>query len=206
MSELTFSEQLKKERKKTGLSAEKFAVKLGIPANTYRDWETGRSQPPAYSMPMILDAIERTLIKSEFEKNDWDPGKKGSFSREGEENPFHLLKGQVYDMYIPVSNIESLSKYHQVTDFPRALIRTIVHDDGSGETVVSFYTGFEHYKSFFNQLTVVYDPKEGTLTDFITDLIARLKDSFFRWNESLEYHKADFNALFSECEMEELID
>jgi len=206
MSEITFSEQLKKERKRTGLSAEKFAVKLDIPANTYRDWETGRSQPPAYSMPMILDAIERALIKSEFEKNDWEPGEKGSFSREREEDkPFHLIKGQVYDMYIPVGNIESLAKYHQVPDFPRALIRTIVHDDGEGGTAVDFYTGFEHYGSPFFQVGVMYDPKSGSLADFITDFIARLKDNYFRWDEALEYCASDFNSLLYEYGIDELI-
>ena len=149
MTDITFSEKIKRARKQAGLSAEKFAAKYNIPANTYRDWEAGRSKPPAYTMPMILAMIEKDLIKSEFERSEEDTGKEDPVPQgRGDDKSFHLLKGQVYDMFFPVVNIQSLAKYHQVPNFPRAIIRTIVHDAGNGETVVSFLTGFEHYKSF----------------------------------------------------------
>ena len=206
MADISFSDKIKQARKQTGLSVEKFAAKYDIPANTYRDWEAGRSKPPAYSAPMILNMIEKDLIKNELEKDDWKPGIKGMPSQiSGEEKSFHLIKGQVYDMYIPVGNIESLAKYHQVPDFPRALIRTIVHDDGEGGTAVDFYTGFEHYGSPFFQVGVMYDPKSGSLADFITDFIARLKDNYFRWDEALEYCASDFNSLLYEYGIDELI-
>ena len=47
------SDRIKKLRKKTGLSQNKFSAKFGIPVRTLQQWEQGISAPPDYLVRMM---------------------------------------------------------------------------------------------------------------------------------------------------------
>lgn len=54
---------IKEIRALTGLSAQKFGDKYGIPMRTIQNWEGGVNTPPEY----VLKLLER-VVKEDFEK------------------------------------------------------------------------------------------------------------------------------------------
>ena len=43
----------------TGLKMTKFAALYGIPYRTLQDWESGRSSPPAYVLPLLERCVKQ---------------------------------------------------------------------------------------------------------------------------------------------------
>lgn len=54
---------IKELRQMTGLSAQKFGDKYGIPLRTIQNWEGGVNTPPPY----VLTLLER-VVKEDFKK------------------------------------------------------------------------------------------------------------------------------------------
>lgn len=54
---------IKELRKMTGLSAQKFGDKYGIPMRTIQNWEGGVNTPPAY----VVSLLER-VVKEDYKK------------------------------------------------------------------------------------------------------------------------------------------
>ncbi len=46
-------------RNLTGLKMTKFAELYGIPYRTLQDWESGRSSPPAYVLPLLERCVKQ---------------------------------------------------------------------------------------------------------------------------------------------------
>lgn len=57
--EPTFAERLTKARKAAGLTQEAMAQRLQIPKRTIEDWSTGKSSPPAWTQPLLIQELER---------------------------------------------------------------------------------------------------------------------------------------------------
>jgi putative transcriptional regulator len=53
-------------RKLSGLNVRQFIEKYGIPYTTYHDWETGKSNPPAY----LIKLLERVVREDFPEKGE----------------------------------------------------------------------------------------------------------------------------------------
>ncbi|KZC36496.1 MULTISPECIES: helix-turn-helix domain-containing protein [Rhodanobacter] len=74
-----FSERLRAEREKRGLTQPAAAGHLGIPLATYRSYESGRSEPPisllakmmAAGMDGMFVAVGRSLNELTSESIDW---------------------------------------------------------------------------------------------------------------------------------------
>lgn len=56
-----FSERLKKLRKNTKLTQEKFADKFGIPRTTYSGYETGKSEPDLATITILADYFDVSI-------------------------------------------------------------------------------------------------------------------------------------------------
>lgn len=66
------ADRLRELRSQTKLSQSEFAEQIGIPIQTYSQWETGRRNPPSY----VVDMIEKLM------KLDWyAPGKHTNVKR-----------------------------------------------------------------------------------------------------------------------------
>ena len=61
--------ELKELRKRTGLSAKKFADKYNIPKRTYEKWESGERTPPLYVINMLTEKVERDLFLMSIAKD-----------------------------------------------------------------------------------------------------------------------------------------
>lgn len=65
----TFSQKLKKARKKTGFTQEETALKTGIPRSTLANYEAGRTEPDIENLGKLADLYEVSI--------DWLVGTKG---------------------------------------------------------------------------------------------------------------------------------
>ena len=59
IQEPPFAERLTKARKAAGLTQEAMAQRLQIPKRTIEDWSTGKSSPPAWTQPLLIQELER---------------------------------------------------------------------------------------------------------------------------------------------------
>lgn len=55
---MSFSEQLKAERKRLNLSQVKFGEVFEIPRRTVENWETGKIEPPTYVQKLIIEKLQ----------------------------------------------------------------------------------------------------------------------------------------------------
>jgi DNA-binding transcriptional regulator YiaG len=69
-SELDCAEWLKSLREKAGLSAIEVANSLGIPYQTYSQWESGRRKPPYYVIQMITTILNQAMMDAKKNTND----------------------------------------------------------------------------------------------------------------------------------------
>lgn len=65
----TFSQKLKKARKKTGFTQEETALETGIPRSTLANYEAGRTEPDIENLGKLADFYEVSI--------DWLVGTKG---------------------------------------------------------------------------------------------------------------------------------
>ena len=54
---MSFSDRLKEARKRTGLTQIQIAEKLGITAQSYSQYETGKRRPKSDTLSKIADAL-----------------------------------------------------------------------------------------------------------------------------------------------------
>ena len=61
MTELTFAENLKSARAKTGMSQQKMSDLMLIPKRTIEEWEASRRTPPEYVQRFVLNELESLI-------------------------------------------------------------------------------------------------------------------------------------------------
>ena len=69
-SELDCAEWLKSLRERAGMSAIEVATSLGIPYQTYSQWESGRRKPPYYVVQMITTILNQAMRDAKKNTND----------------------------------------------------------------------------------------------------------------------------------------
>ena len=62
---MTAAERVKKMRRDSGLSAQKFGDKYGIPLRTIQEWEAGRRNAPDYVIALLERAVQEDLAAEE---------------------------------------------------------------------------------------------------------------------------------------------
>lgn len=62
---MTAAERVKKMRKDSGLSAQRFGDKYGIPLRTIQEWEAGRRTAPDYVIELLERAVREDLAAEE---------------------------------------------------------------------------------------------------------------------------------------------
>lgn len=89
--------RLKEIRESKGISQKDFAAIIGVPANTYNQWENGKRQPDPEIMIMIADYYDITL--------DYLMGRESP----AKENPSEQIEG------IDETNIEILNVWSSLS-------------------------------------------------------------------------------------------
>lgn len=56
---MNFSEELKAQRKRLGISQKVFSEMFKIPRRTVEDWERQKSTPPIYVQELIIEKLKR---------------------------------------------------------------------------------------------------------------------------------------------------
>lgn len=67
---MTNAERVKEMRKETGLSAQKFGDKYGIPLRTIQEWERGGRTAPDYVIDLLERAVEEDKAQEVFKRYD----------------------------------------------------------------------------------------------------------------------------------------
>lgn len=67
---MTNAERVREMRKETGLSAQKFGDKYGIPMRTIQDWERGERNAPDYVIDLLERAVEEDKAQEVFKRYD----------------------------------------------------------------------------------------------------------------------------------------
>lgn len=62
---MTAAERVKKMRRDSGLSAQRFGDKYGIPLRTIQEWEAGRRTAPDYVIELLERAVREDLAAEE---------------------------------------------------------------------------------------------------------------------------------------------